>query len=95
MSGHLELDVLGAGVLDRVREPFAGDEVGRCLDVGRVAVAGRRNVDRYGRTARKVTKGGPQACLEQRGAQAVCQLAQLVDGRSDLGHRAVQRLSRA
>ncbi len=84
-------DLRRRGVLDRVRDRLAGDEVGGRLDARGDALARRVDLDRDRRRPREVAQRGREPVVEPRRAHAGRDLAQVADRRADLVHDLVER----
>ena len=79
------------GVLERVGQRLAGDEVRDRLDLGRCAIAGGLHLDGHRRSAGEVLERGREPLVQPRRAHAGGERAQVRDRRRHLVHRGVER----
>ena len=81
----------GLGVLHRVGESFAGDEVGSSLELGREPLGGGLHLDGQRGSPSELPQRRAEASIEQGRAHPASELAELVDRRGDLGQRSFDR----
>jgi hypothetical protein len=87
---HAKRDVLGIRILDGVRHGLTGDVVGRRTHLVGEVDGIERNVDRNRRLSGEVGQRGGEAVIEAARPEPVRDLAELGDGRGDLGNRLVE-----